>query len=93
MCPSFILLVNKSLTVYVYLTLKASDAKKFAGLLYKLVMKYPKVIKKIEDPMLGKYDDLLKQYQQQKTQEPKHDTKETSVEDDLDDDSDERMEL
>jgi len=73
---------------------KSSDVRKFAGLLYKLVSKYPKVIKKVADPMQAKYDDLLKQYQQQPKTEPNTNTEETSGNDDESvDDSDERMEL
>jgi len=72
---------------------KSSDVRKFAGLLFKLVSKYPKVIKKVGDPMQAKYDDLLKQYQQQPKKEPSTDTEETYEDTESIDDSDERMEL
>lgn len=39
---------------------KATDAKKFAGLLYKLVVKYPKAIKKVIDPQQQMMEELMR---------------------------------
>lgn len=39
---------------------KASDQKKFAGLLYKLVKKYPRAIKKVKDPQQKIMEEMMR---------------------------------
>lgn len=72
---------------------KASDSKKFAGLLYKLVEKYPKGIKRVKDPQQRMMDDLMKNAAggSFETKEKKMDTHDDDG--DEEDDSDERIEL
>jgi hypothetical protein len=41
------------------LAAKANDSKKFAGLLYKLVEKYPKAIRKVTDPRQKTLEDMM----------------------------------
>jgi hypothetical protein len=74
---------------------KATDKHKLAGLLYKLVEKYPKAIKKIKDPKQKEMEDLMKGYQRtgSKKDAKNEDIDVGDVEDDNDDQSDERIEL
>jgi hypothetical protein len=79
--------LNKSTS----LAAKATDPRKLAGLLYKLVEKYPKAIKKKKDPRQKQMEDLMKGFEDQKKAEPETTTE--NIEDEDDQESDEKIEL
>lgn len=75
---------------------KATDVKKFASLLLKLVAKYPKSVKRIKDPQEQMIEELMRKQRESESKPPEKESKTTETivdSSDEDEEQEERIEL